>query len=203
MKKPSILGIIWRPQVELERIRQQPVIWLPLIILSLVHMVGLLFATRVKSVEWSNQTQQTISYTYMLFDSLLVDLLSFLLTIGVIGILIYFIAKVLRRGVTLFQVFALSIFLQVIPTLGLLIQALVHVLEWKEKYVFYNLAEILHLSTGHLAYAFGYITIFVVWNWIVNVISYRKVIGFSMFVSIIITILMWYLPIFVSSLFIT
>ncbi|WP_028775934.1 YIP1 family protein [Shimazuella kribbensis] len=206
MNKPIILGMIWRPRMEFERIRMQPVIWLPLIILSLFHMLGMLFVSRVKTEEWpldSVQTPPTISYTYLPVNALIIDLLSFWVSIFIIGFIVYAIAKVFRKQVSLKQIFSLSIFLQVIPILALIIQALAHVLEWGEGFFSYNLQDLLHLSTGHFSFVFGYITIFTIWNWIIAAMGFQKVISLPTIVTFVIAIVLWYLPLSISFLFVT
>jgi hypothetical protein len=198
--------MIWRPRIELERIRIQPVIWLPFIILSLFHLLGILFVSRVKTEEWplnAVQTPPIISYTYLPVNALLVDLLTFWIGIFVIALIVYAIAKAFRQQISLLQVFSLSIFLQVIPTIGLAIQALAHVLEWGEAFFSYSLQDLLHLSTGHFSFVFGYITIFTIWNWVIAVIGYQKVISLPILLAFVITIILWYLPLSINFLIVT
>lgn len=206
MKKPSILGMIWRPHIELERIKLQPVVWIPLAIISILHVIGMLFVSRVKTEEWllnSVQTPPTISYTYMSIELLLSDFLTFLLTTCIVALLVFGMSKLMQKSVTFIEILSLSVFLQVIPTLGLLLQAAAHVLEWEENIFSYNLQDLLHLTSSHFSFVFGFVTIFIIWNWVVTVVGFRKVIDLSPVIAIILTIVMWYLPVFVSSFFVT
>lgn len=206
MQKPTVLGMIWRPHIELERIKLQPVVWIPLAIISILHVIGMLFVTRVKTEEWllnSVQTPPTISYTYMSIDLLFSDFITFLLTICIVALLVFGIGKIFKKRVTLTEVFSLSVFLQVIPTLGLLLQAAAHVLEWEKNIFNYSLQDLLHLTSSHLSFVFGFVTIFIIWNWGVTAVGFRKVIDFSPAIAIILTLVMWYLPVFISSFFIT
>lgn len=206
MQKPTILGMIWRPHIELERIKFQPVIWIPLAIISILHVIGMLFVTRVKTEEWllnSVQTPPTISYTYMSIDLLLSDFITFLLSICIVALLVSGFGKLMQKSVTLTEVFSLSVFLQVIPTLGLLLQATAHVLEWEENIFNFSLQDLLHLTSSHFSFVLGFVTIFIIWNWVVSVLGLRKVIHLPPVAAIILTLVMWYLPVFISSFFIT
>ena len=206
MQKPTILGMIWRPHIELERIKFQPVIWIPLAIISILHVIGMLFVTRVKTEEWllnSVQTPPTISYTYMSIDLLLSDFITFLLSICIVALLVSGFGKLMQKSVTLTEVFSLSVFLQVIQTLGLLLQATAHVLEWEENIFNFSLQDLLHLTSSHFSFVLGFVTIFIIWNWVVSVLGLRKVIHLPPVAAIILTLVMWYLPVFISSFFIT
>nr|WP_255724623.1 YIP1 family protein [Shimazuella soli] len=197
--------MIWRPHVELERVRLHPAVWLPLAIISIVHVLGMLGITRVKTEEWplnSVQTPPTITYSYMSMDLLISDLITFLLSVCIVSLLIFAIAKSFRKSVTLKQVLSLSVFLQVIPTLGLLLQAAAHLLEWGENIFSYSLQDLFHLTSSHFSFVFGFVTIFIIWNWVITVVGLHKVIGFPSIIAIVLTIIMWYLPVWISSFFV-
>jgi hypothetical protein len=206
MQKPNILGMIWRPHIEFERIQLQPIVWLPLTIISILHVIGMLLVTRVKTEEWlinSVQTPPTISYTYMSIPQLFSDLTTFLLSICIVALFVFLISKLLKKSVTFTKAFSLSIFLQVIPTLGLLLQAIAHVLEWEKNIFRYSLQDALHLSSGHLSFVFGFLTIFTIWNWVLSAVGLRKVMDLSPIAATLLPLVIWYLPVLISSFFVT
>jgi hypothetical protein len=198
--------MIWRPQIEFQRLKEQPIIWIPLAILSVLHVIAMLFLTRVKTEEWdlnSVQTPPTISYTYMSAGLLLSDLLTFLLSIFIIAFIVYGVAKAFHSSVSIKPLISLVIFLQVIPTLGLILQSITHIFEWKLAILTYSLQDVFQLSVGQLSIALGFVTIFTVWNWVIASIGYATILRVPISVAVVTTLVMWYLPILISSFILT
>ncbi|SHF19503.1 Yip1 domain-containing protein [Seinonella peptonophila] len=202
MKKPSLLGMIWRPQTELSRLYEQPTLWMPLFIICVLHSLAIFFGTRIKTTEWipGNSTPVSISYTYMPIGSLMVDLISYLVSLLVMTSILYGISKISKKAVSYKQVLSLSIYLQAIPVLASVLKALTHFFERGEQLVSYSFQSLFHVSPSHLAYVLGSITIFTIWNWILSAWGYQKVLGFSRPISWIWAILLWYLPFLIGNL---
>jgi hypothetical protein len=134
---------------------------------------------------------------------LLSDLLTFLLSIFIIAFIVYGVAKAFHSIVSIKPLFSLAIFLQVIPTLGLILQAITHIFEWKLAILTYSLQDVFQLSSGHLSIALGFVTIFTVWYWVIASIGYTKILRVPISVAVVTTLVMWYLPILISSFILT
>ncbi|UGB32472.1 Yip1 family protein [Metabacillus sp. B2-18] len=122
-KKPSLFGMIFQPGEQFERLREKPVIWLPLILLSILGtVIAVLTALNVdySTLPGPAMSAEELELTKMfgiIFGGL-GGLFGTSIGFVVVAAILLGIAKIAKSPVSFKQMFSLIIFTGFITTIG-------------------------------------------------------------------------------------
>ena len=129
-KKPSIFGMIFSPSEQFERMRVKPVIWLPLILLTIVATVmGVLVVLNtdpatVPGVEMSAEELE-MAKMFGVVVGVLGGLIGTPLVFVVMAAILLGVSKIFKSDVTFKKMFSLIIFISFITMIGQILNQLI------------------------------------------------------------------------------
>lgn len=197
-EKPKILGMVTQPTVQFKKIKQNPVIWMPLIIISLLMMVGA-FITAM-NIDYSNnpEIQEAIEVIgidedVMIRSGAILAGLGNLILPGITALIttvIYLvISKVIKKQVSFSQLFSMNTYILFISAIGVLLNGLLStVLTGDTSTLFTSLAYVIPTDNIMLENVFAMIEIFTIWGLVLTIIGLQIVANFSKKASLIIVI---------------
>ncbi len=204
-KKPSLFGMIFQPGDQFERMREKPVIWLPLIILSIVGaLVGVLAALNVDYSTvpgMEGMPADQIEMTKM-FGIIFGGIGAFFGTpIGllVFGGILFGITKIAKSPVSFKQMFSLIIFTSFISTIGQLLNQLIIYAIGSDPYVMLTSLNSFVGADGVLGAILGAIEVFNIWYYILLGFGLIKVAQISKPAAYTITAIFFILGIIVAA----
>lgn len=188
-EKPKILGMVTQPTVQFKKIKQNPVIWMPLIIISLLMMVGA-FITAM-NIDYSNnpEIQEAIEVIgidedVMIRSGAILAGLGNLILPGITALIttvIYLvISKVIKKQVSFSQLFSMNTYILFISAIGVLLNGLLStVLTGDTSTLFTSLAYVIPTDNIMLENVFAMIEIFTIWGLVLTIIGLQIVANFS------------------------
>ncbi|WP_377889849.1 Yip1 family protein [Alkalihalobacillus sp. R86527] len=191
---PSILGMIFSPGEQFERIREKPKVWLPLLIVVLASFVaGWLMvmnpdfeATMNQGMNGAESTEGMLTF-FKISTTISIGLAP---VFGVlIGSFIYWlISKATPSEVTFKKMFSMNVFIAFVSSIGLLLNGLLMALLGGEVGSMYTSIGGLVNADGATAGILNSIEIFNIWTTILTVIGLRITAGWP-------KVLAWIIPI--------
>jgi len=204
-KKPSIFGMIFQPGEQFERIREKPVIWLPLILLSFLGaVVALLTALNVDYSTISGMEgigEDEIAFTKMI--SIILGGLGGLFGTP-LGLLIFSgillgISKLVKSPVTFKQMFSLMIFTSFISMVGQLLNQLIIYAIGLDPTVMLTSINSFIRAEGALGAVLGAFEVFNIWYYILLGLGLVKVAQLSKPAAYTITVIFFILGLIVAA----
>ena len=128
-QKPSLLKMFWRPKEQFVKIRSNPIIATPLIIVTVIYimasMVKALFirAENLMLPGMSVQEADMVAATAKAFTAMS-GFISPVFTILLTTIIYFIILKIARKNTTFKQLFSMNTYIFVVQAVGLLINSL-------------------------------------------------------------------------------
>jgi hypothetical protein len=181
-ENPSLLGMFTSPGEQFERIRQNPKIWLPLIIITIIYSVGTtLMALSMDTTILINQGIPEDQAELFLGITKVVAVVTGIIS-PIIGILIssaiyLLIAKIPGSTVTFKQMFSMNTYLMFIGAIGLLLNmAIRYGIGGNPEIYVTSLAGVLNLDKPGVL---GSIEVFGIWTTILTAIGLHKTAQFS------------------------
>ncbi|WP_347551006.1 YIP1 family protein [Pseudalkalibacillus hwajinpoensis] len=184
--KPSIPGMIWSPGEQFEKIRTNPKIWIPLIVLTVMSLLAGWLMTLSPGFEEQmtagggvNEEDMSGFITFIKFTTVLSA--GFGPAFGVLfsSFIYWLITKATSSEVTFKQLFSMSTFITIIGALGLILNGILLA-------IFGGSIETLYTSVGSLVDAEGglgaflnSIEIFGIWTTILFAIGLHITAGWS------------------------
>lgn len=188
-KNPSLLGLIKRPTEQLERIKQSPKIILPLIIVTILTVIGMAFAAQgidflkddpelIQAEEEFIMILVIIATISFVFVGLFTPVVSILFST-----LIYFvIAKIIKKDVTFRQLFSMNTYLFIINSVGIIVNGVFFIIFGEPPYgeeTMYTSLNMLFGLEGLLGTLLNFIELFYIWSIFLTVIGLQVVANFS------------------------
>ena len=205
VKKPSLFGMIFSPGEQFERIRERPVIWWPLILMTiLMTAVAVITAlgmdySAVPGMEMSAEDLEMMKMFGVVgagVAGLFVTPIGFL----IFGLISWGIAKIAKSNVTFKQMFSLMIFISFITTIGqLLNQLIILAISGKPELLLTSLNSFVG-ATGVLGAVLGMIEVFTIWYYILLALGLIKVAKLSKPVAITISIIFFAISIGIAAI---
>lgn len=195
-EKPKLLGMITNPTEQFLKIKQNPVIWVPLIIVSLLMMVGAILTALNIDFTSDPKLQESIE-VLGIDEGLMVQLSAVFAGLGslflpgltaLISTVIYLvIAMVIKKPVSFSQLFSMNTYILFISALSVLVNGLLSfVLTGESTLLFTSLAAIIQTDNLMIESVLSMVEIFTIWGLILTMIGLQKVANFSKRVSVII-----------------
>ncbi|MDQ0231359.1 Yip1 family protein [Metabacillus malikii] len=171
-KKPSLFGMVFSPGEQFERIREKPVIWVPLIILTILGVIiGGLAAFNVDYTQLPNgdqirgdeaQLAKSFGIGFGIIGTLIAVPIGFLFQAA-----IYFVAsKIAKSAVTFKQMFSTILFASFISTIGSTLNfVIVMLIDGDPAIILTSLNSVVN-AEGALGALLGMIEVFAIWYYI-------------------------------------
>lgn len=184
VKKPSLIGMITSPGEQFDRIKERPVIWGAMIILSIVSAIsgwlqtlGLdltdleledVPAESLPALETFTQITATVTSLFLPLFSVLISSAIYLL-----------IARIARSQVTFKQLFSMNTYIMVIVILGALLNGILIALIGGNEQLSYTSLGALINAEGAIGSLLNSIEVFTIWSVILTALGLEKVADFS------------------------
>ncbi|MEH6945337.1 Yip1 family protein [Bacillus sp. JJ722] len=174
--KPSLFGIIWSPVEQFEKIRNRPTIWIPLLIVTVIYVIGTYFSI------------SQMNYSELLGDAIPADQMEIVMTVSkivgavasvfvpIIMILIssalyLLVAKIAGSKVTYQQLLSMKTLIMLISAIGLIFNGLFNItINNESDYTITSLAGVL----GSDNVMFGSVELFTIWSVVLTAIGLQK-----------------------------
>ena len=204
-KKPSLFGMIFQPGEQFERMREKPVVWLPLIILSILGaLIGVLAAlnvdySTVPGMEGMPADQIELSKMFGIIFGGIGAL--FGTSIGFLGFggILFGIAKIAKSPVSFKQMFSLIIFTSFITTIGQVLNQLIIYAIGSDPTVMVTSINSFVGAEGVTGAILGTIEVFNIWYYIIFGLGLVKVAQLSKPAAYTITIIFFALGLIVAA----
>ncbi|MGM0873455.1 MAG: Yip1 family protein [Bacillota bacterium] len=204
-KKPSLFGMIFSPGEQFERIREKPVIWLPLILLSILAMIVAIFVTMnvdyaaISGMEMSAEEEE-MAKIFAVVIGALGGLFGTPISYLIFGGILFGIAKIAKSSVTFKQMFSLMIFISFISMIGQIINQVIIVAIDGDPYIMLTSLNSFIGADGALGAVLGVIEVFSIWYYILLAIGLVKVATLSKPVAYIITIVFFSISLIIAAI---
>ena len=180
-RKPSILGILWNPTEQFERIKERPRIWGALGIVIVLFVIGM-YLTSLGPIPGLEGIPEEELATFKLIGTISMIVMGVLTPIigALIGTLIYFlIAKIARSEVSFKQLFSMNIYIMIISALSIVINGIgIALLGGTADTMYTSLGSIISVE-GAMGGLFNSLELFTIWGVILTALGLVKVANFS------------------------
>ncbi|MFZ7944222.1 MULTISPECIES: Yip1 family protein [Bacillaceae] len=181
-ENPSLLGMFTSPGQQFERIKQNPKIWVPLIIITLIYTVGTTLMALSMDVETligqgipEDQVNLILGFTKIMMAVMG-------LFIPIFGVLIssviqLIIAKIANAAVTFKQLFSMNTYIMIIGAIGVLLNMAIRFGIGGNPEIY--ITSLAGLLDSEKAGVLGSIEVFGIWGVILTALGLHKTAGFS------------------------
>lgn len=183
-KKPSIFGMIFSPIEQFERIRVKPVIWLPLVLLTIIATImGVLVVLNtdpatVPGVEMSAEELEMVK-VFGVVVGVLGGLIGTPLVFVVMAAILLGVSKIFKSDVTFKKMFSLIIFISFITVIGQILNQLIILAINSDPVVTLTSLNSFIGADGVLGAVFSAIEVFNIWYTILLAMGLVKVANLS------------------------
>lgn len=185
LDKPSIWQMVMSPVTQLEKIKQHPVFAQPMVILSLVYLIGNWLAMLGINVPVPQQTEGVwaeIMIGVMVALTFLIALLKPIFITVVLAGIYALCAKVLKYPFSLQQLISMNIHIWIIAGMGVIVNGVITAIFGSDmehvQHVHTSLAVFID-SEGIMAIILEQINFFSIWVFILSAIGLTVIVGFS------------------------
>lgn len=176
-QKPSLLGVIWSPSVQFDKIRNTPKIWIPLLIITIMYIVGTYltfsqFDFEALLGETVPEEQMEIMVTISKITGAITGVFIPIFSVLISSAIYLLISKIAKSDVTFKQLFSLNTYILFVSAIGILFNSLIHLLiDGNSEIYVTSLAGVIGSTNAVLA---G-VEIFSIWGIILTAIGLQKV----------------------------
>ena len=181
--KPSLFGMIWSPGEQFERMREQPKIWLPLIIITLISAIVTGFSAYLMPDEmYQAPGMPTLSEDELGMAKMIGaigggigSLFAIPITILMMAAIMLLVTTLAHTGATFKQLLSLNIYVYFITVLGLILNVLVMPLVGGDPSISVTSLNSLVNAEGLLGGVLSGIEVFALWTTILTAIGLHQV----------------------------
>ncbi|NLR41955.1 Yip1 family protein [Priestia megaterium] len=189
--KPSIFGFITSPVVQFEKMKSNPVIWGPLLLILILTAATTILAVYTPQAQEALQQQKEAGIEVNSTFSMIGGVIAVVATLAFTSLILFLIAKLGTGKTTYRQMFSLNLFVTFITVIGQLINTGVAALA-------HTSANVTSLNgmvdaKGAMGGVFNSIEIFSIWGLILTAVGLQKVANVSKAASIITVIILFIL----------
>jgi hypothetical protein len=180
-QKPSLLGMFTSPGVQFERIRQKPKLWVPLLIVSILYIIGMLLMARMLDAstlidQGVPKDQIDLVLTITKVTVVISGLISPIISAIVGSAILLAISKFVNSSVTFKQLLSMNVYIMIIGAVGLVLNMAIRNAIGGNPYVnVTSLAGLFNQERGVLSY----IDVFSIWGLVLTAIGLQKTAQFS------------------------
>ncbi|WP_226086788.1 Yip1 family protein [Mesobacillus sp. S13] len=182
IEKPSLIGMFWSPGEQFDRIRKNPKIWVPLILVSVLYVIGMYLMTLSMDASYLGLDGMSEEEAAMVlaFSKITVAITGILTPVFVVLIssAIYMIfTKIAGSDVTFKQLFSMNTHIMIIGAAGLLLNMLLRAAIGGNPEIF--ITSLAGLMNSDKPGVLGSIEVFSIWQSILTAIGLHRVAGLS------------------------
>ncbi|WP_368654079.1 Yip1 family protein [Ornithinibacillus sp. 4-3] len=179
--KPSLLGMLTNPTEQFIRIKQQPIILMPMLIIIVLTIIGTwLSASNVVIPELQDveidQEMAALIDAFTKIGATIGGVIMPLLTTLISTVIYFLVAKIAQSSVSFKQLFSMNTFILLITAIGLIVNGFIYML-------IDGTADVSPTSLGYILnqnnVIYNSIELFSIWNLILSAIGLHKVANFS------------------------
>ncbi|MFJ7638066.1 Yip1 family protein [Peribacillus sp. NPDC097206] len=206
IKGPSLFGMITSPVEQFERIKSKPKIWVPMLLITLLFLIGTYFLSLSLDIneligEEVPSGQVEIVKMVTLVTMVITGVLSPVISVLISSAVLLAVAKIANSEVSFKQIFSMKTFIYLITAIGLFLNGLIRLLIGGNPEVYVtSLAGLLNSDSKIL----GVFEVFTIWATVLMAIGLNKVANLSKGVAVTIAIIFFLFQIgmaFIGSLF--
>lgn len=205
---PSLLGMITSPVEQFKRIKQKPVIFLPIVIIIILVIIGGWLNSQgleIPELEELNELTDEaggLMQTFDIIGTILVGIFIPLLFVSFYSVVQFLVGKTAQSEVKFKQLFSMNTFIFFISSIGTLINGIIiFIIGSSTGMQVTSIASILDNDNMTLVALTSWIEVFSIWTLILTAIGLHKVAGFSKGLSWAIPIILTILGILFSLVF--
>ncbi|WP_050615234.1 YIP1 family protein [Bacillus testis] len=183
--KPSLLGIMVKPVEHFERIRKNPVIWMPIIVLAILFAAGIYLnydqeavmkeINKTSSITLSESDKELMKTTSMIF-AIIAGIIAPLIGALVKTIVYQIAAKILKAPVAFKQLFSMCLHISFLSAIALLVSGAI-------RFAFglsgSGMLTGISYYMGESGRAWGSIELFSIWTLVLSAIGLYRTAHFS------------------------
>jgi hypothetical protein len=181
-ENPSLLGMFTSPVVQFERIRQNPKIWVPLIIISILYVIGMIFmalsldaSTLIDQGIPENQVDLVLGITKVTVA--VTGVITPILGVLISSAIHLAIARIANSTVTFKQLFSMNTYIMIIGATGLILNtAIRYAIGGNSEIYITSLAGLLNQEKAGVL---GSIEVFGIWSLVMTSLGLHKTAHFS------------------------
>lgn len=181
-ESPKLLGMFTSPGLQFERIKQNPKIWVPLIIISIIYAIGMTLMalsmdaeTLVGSELPEDQAEIILVVTKVIFA--ITGIFAPIITILISSAIHLIIAKIANSSVSFKQLFSMNTYIMIIGAVGLIINMAVrYVIGGSSEIYITSLAGFLNQDKVGVLSS---VEVFGIWGVILTALGLHKTAQFS------------------------
>jgi hypothetical protein len=190
-QSPKLFNMFWSPGEQLERIRQNPKIWIPLLIVTILYIAGSTIMALTMKVEdfmvpgMASEEAEMIAAMGKVMAAVTGFFIP-IITILISTVIYLIIVKIAKKDTTFKQLFSMNTFIMVIGAVGLLLNNLiVAAIDGNAGIFITSLAGLLNSDSAIL----GSFELFSIWQLILTAMGLHRVGQLSKTASVIIVII--------------
>lgn len=182
LEKPRLFKMFWSPGEQFDRIRQNPRIWVPLIVVSIVYAIGMYLMTLSMDASYlglEEMSEEEIAMV-MAFSKVSVAVTGILTPVFVVLIssAIYLIfTKIAGSDVKFKQLFSMNTHIMIIGAVGLVLNMTLRAAIGGNPEVF--ITSLAGLVNSEKAGVLGSIEVFSIWQTVLTAMGLHRVAGLS------------------------
>lgn len=187
LEKPSLFGMFLEPKKQFERLKDNPIILVPFIIIAVLTTIGMFVMMSqidfiAQDPELANMGEDELMFVTIFTQVIFVitGILAPAVSILVSSFVYFIVAKIAKSEVSFKQLFSMNTFIYIISILGIIVNALAFfAVDNPNPDVYLTSLNSIVEADGVLGVLFTSIEIFSIWNIILTAIGLQIVAKFS------------------------
>lgn len=187
LEKPSLFGMFLEPKKQFERLKDNPIILVPFIIIAVLTTIGMFVMMSqidfiAQDPELANMGEDELMFVTIFTQVIFVitGILAPAVSILVSSFVYFIVAKIAKSEVSFKQLFSMNTFIYIISILGIFVNALAFfAVDNPNPDVYLTSLNSIVEADGALGVLFTSIEIFSIWNIILTAIGLQIVARFS------------------------
>ena len=187
LEKPSLFGMFLEPRKQFERLKDNPIILVPFIIIAVLTTIGMFVMMSqidfiAQDPELANMGEDELMFVTIFTQVIFVitGILAPAVSILVSSFVYFIVAKIAKSEVSFKQLFSMNTFIYIISILGIFVNALAFfAVDNPNPDVYLTSLNSMVEADGALGVLFTSIEIFSIWNIILTAIGLQIVARFS------------------------
>lgn len=181
LKKPSLLGMFRSPSEQFERIRERPLIWGALAIVTVIYTIASIISARSLTAEdimgpgmTAEDAEMFLGFTRT--STAISGVIGPIISILISTVIYLIIVKIARKNTTFRQLFSMNTYIMVIGAVGLLLNNMIQSITGGPQGIYITSLAGLFNSDSLVLATFE---VFSIWQLILTAIGLHKVGGLS------------------------
>lgn len=197
--KPSLFGMVLNPGDQFDRMRERPIIWVEMALITLMFMVGMwLQSISLETPVMEGLTAEeiamieTVTTVTMIITAVFIPIFNVLISSAILML----VAKIARSEVTFKQLFSMNTYIMFIGAIGIVLNGILIVLFGGNTEMSYTTLGSLVDAEGAIAGLLSSLEVFTIWSTILTAIGLQKVANLSKGLSWTIAIVIFAIGVF-------